>query len=441
VNSSAGNGAGSVRSGVAAKDREPETEALAFHGDGLGGHMQEILDALPFYVMLIDSSHVIQFANKAVRERFDVTSEQIRGKHCPSFVHGVGHYPGCPVAEAIAGGPTEKTHYAEELGRWLWTTAYPTGVKTRDGLELYFHMVRDVTDEVQAREDLAASERKFRNLFEALEDIAFVMSRKGALQDINRAGLEILQIPSKREALRFNLLTDLTLIDAGWEPFLESLEAMGRVVDHEVSFKQADGQVRTVSITANTVTDESAESGMVRGIMRDLTRHRELEQLSIIDVLTSLYNRGFFMSRLAARIRRIRSGEQSELSVLFMDVDDFKAYNDSYGHQEGDYALKRVAAGVKAALRDEDMAARYGGEEFTVMMSCGPQMAREVAERVRSSVQTRCSVSADPKIQRDITVSVGFAALTPDVCEAEELVSFADARMYEAKQSGRNCVC
>jgi diguanylate cyclase (GGDEF)-like protein len=334
----------------------------------------------------------------------------------------VGHYPGCPVAEAIAGGPTEKTHYAEELGRWLWTTAYPTGVKTRDGLELYFHMVRDVTDEVQAREDLAASERKFRNLFEALEDIAFVMSRKGALQDINRAGLEILQIPSKREALRFNLLTDLTLIDAGWEPFLESLEAMGRVVDHEVSFKQADGQVRTVSITANTVTDE-------------------LEQLSIIDVLTSLYNRGFFMSRLAARIRRIRSGEQSELSVLFMDVDDFKAYNDSYGHQEGDYALKRVAAGVKAALRDEDMAARYGGEEFTVMMSCGPQMAREVAERVRSSVQTRCSVSADPKIQRDITVSVGFAALTPDVCEAEELVSFADARMYEAKQSGRNCVC
>jgi PAS domain-containing protein len=223
MSAASGNGSGSVSKATAAKDREPGTEALASPTAGLEGHLQEILDALPFYVLLVDSSHVIQFANKAVREKFEATPEQMRGSHCPTFIHGVNHYPGCPLEEAMAGGPVEKTHYSSAEDCWLWTTAYPTGVKTESGHDVYFHMVRDVSDDMKAREDLVQSERKFRHLFEALEDVAFVMSSDGALQDINRAGLEILQIPSKQQALRFNVLTDLKLVDTYWEPFLESL--------------------------------------------------------------------------------------------------------------------------------------------------------------------------------------------------------------------------
>jgi diguanylate cyclase (GGDEF)-like protein/PAS domain S-box-containing protein len=421
--------------------RERQTGEAAGLGHLTVGDFEAILDSLPFYVLLVDQDHFIQFANKAVRQRFDVTVAEVQGKHCPAFIHGVEHYPGCPLEDAMAGGATESTHYSEEDGRWMWTTAYPTGVKTEEGRELYFHMVMDVTEETQAREDLAESERRFRRLFEALEDVAFVMSRDGLLEDINRSGLELLQIPSKEEAKRFNLLKDLARLDEGWAPFIETIEATGRVADHEVLFERPDGQVRTVAINANMVTDEAAEGGMVRGIMRDLTRHKELEQLTITDPLTTLYNRGFFEDRLAAQVRRGRSGGSAELSVLFIDIDDFKAYNDTFGHQEGDYVLRRVAESIKLALRDVDIAARYGGEEFAVILACDATTALEIAERVRSNVETMCAKSADGQMDRDVTVSVGAATLGPKTRSAEGLVSLADARMYEAKKLGKNRVC
>ena len=116
------------------------------------------------------------------------------------------------------------------------------------------------------------------------------------------------------------------------------------------------------------VTDDSSESGMVRGVMRDLTRSMELEELSITDSLTMLYNRRFFTNHLYDQMRRIRAGGGSELSVLFIDIDDFKDYNDTYGHQEGDHVLRRVAKSIRLALRDDDIAARYGGEEFAVIL-------------------------------------------------------------------------
>jgi diguanylate cyclase (GGDEF)-like protein/PAS domain S-box-containing protein len=441
MSAASGSGSGPVRRETALKGREPVAEVLVRESQGLDGQLQQIFDALPFYVMLVDSEHTIQLANRAVTEHLGVSAHEIIGKYCPAFVHGVDHYPGCPVEDAIAGGPTEKTHYAQELGRWMWTTAYPTGVKTKSGLELYLHMVRDVTDQIQAQEDLALSERKFRLLFEALEDIAFVMSPEGHIRDINRSGLELLQIVSKHELRHFNLFEQVARLDDGWGSFKESLQKTGRVDGHEATFRRADGQVRTVSISAHIVNDDSTESGMVRGIMRDLTRSRELEQLSTTDELTSLYNRGYFLSRLTGQVRRAQTGESSDVSVLFMDIDNFKSYNDSYGHPEGDYVLKRVAESIKLALRDDDVAARYGGEEFAVILACSRRKALDIAERVRASIEANCSKVADPRIQRNVTVSVGLSTLKPGVRDAEELVSVADVRMYAAKQRGKNRVC
>jgi PAS domain S-box/PAS domain S-box/diguanylate cyclase (GGDEF) domain len=402
---------------------------------------EKILDSLPFYVLLVDTDHNIQFANSAFRQTFGLTLEKLQGRYCPKVVHGLDHsYPGCPVEQAIRGGATEKAHFAKERGRWLMTSAYPTGAKSKEGLDLYFHTVRDITDEKKAQEDLAASESKYRRLFEEMEDVIFAMSPDGLLQDMNPAGLELLQISARTDLSRVNLFNDLSLIDSDWDPFIGALKAHGHVIDHEVSFKRPDGKIVIVSINASMEHDGPHEDGVIRGIMRDLTRDRELEQRSTTDEMTALYNHGFFQSYLVNQVRHIRSGQGSQLSVLFLDIDDFKAYNDAYGHQEGDYVLRRVGEAIKTALRGGDVAARYGGEEFTIILSCDLPEAAEIAERVRSTVEDLCSSFADNRIRRSVTASLGIATLGRDGDMAEKLVNVADARMYEAKKRGKNQV-
>ena len=407
----------------------------------ISSQFEKVLDALPFYVFLIDSDHTIQFANNAVRQTFGVTLEEVQGRYCPKFVHGLEHsYPGCPVDQAIREGATEREHFAEEHGRWLLTSAYPTGVKSKDGLDLYFHTVRDITEDKLARLAVAESEAKYRSLFEAMADGIFLMSPHGVLLDMNRAGLELLQIGSREDLPAINLFADLSLIEGEWGPFIEALKTRGRVVNHEVSFKRPDGKIVVTAINASLEQDGREETGVIRGIMRDLTRRRELEQRSTTDDLTSLYNHGFFEVYLLNKVRQIRADQTTELSVLFLDIDDFKAYNDAFGHQEGDYVLSRVAAAIRAALRDEDVASRYGGEEFTAILGCDARAAAEIAERVRATAADRCSAFADKRIKRSVTVSVGVASLGADGDTAEGLVKVADARMYEAKKLGKNQV-
>jgi len=303
---------------------------------------------------------------------------------------------------------------------------------------LYFHTTRDITEQKNAETAVAASEAKYRRLFEEMEDVIFVMTRDGVLQDMNRAGLELLQIRSRDELPAVNLFHDLSLVDSDWDVFTETLAAYGHVIDYEVSFKRPDGRIVITSINASVEHEGSDSSGQIRGIMRDLTRNRELEQRTTIDEMTTLYNHAFFQSYLVNQVRHLRAGQGAGLSVLFLDIDDFKAYNDAYGHQEGDYVLRQVGQAIKAALRGEDVAARYGGEEFTVILGCDFEAAVEIAERVRSTVEDFCSSFADQRIKRSVTASIGVATFGRDGELAEKLVNIADARMYEAKKLGKN---
>src|SRR5664279_2359359 len=97
----------------------------------LSTQFEQILDSLPFYVLLVDSSHHVQFANNAFRKTFKMTLGQVQGAYCPRLVHKCDHYPACAVDQAIREGATEKIHFNHQHGRWLLTTAYPTGAKTK----------------------------------------------------------------------------------------------------------------------------------------------------------------------------------------------------------------------------------------------------------------------------------------------------------------------
>ncbi|MCL4473484.1 MAG: GGDEF domain-containing protein [Actinobacteria bacterium] len=172
------------------------------------------------------------------------------------------------------------------------------------------------------------------------------------------------------------------------------------------------------------------------------TEHKEtlkLRRQSTTDDLTSLYTHGFFQTYLVNKVSSLRT-DGNNLTVLFLDIDDFKQYNDQFGHQEGDYVLQKVAQTITQEARGEDIASRYGGEEFTLILGCDFETACRVAERLRSSVEERCSTFADASVKRSITVSVGLATFGVDADAGDKLVKIADARMYEAKRRGKNQV-
>lgn len=176
---------------------------------------------------------------------------------------------------------------------------------------------------------------------------------------------------------------------------------------------------------------------------RRLTHERlhmleELKKLSITDGLTQLYNSRYFYSQIKGEIERFkRYGHK--LSMLLLDIDHFKDYNDTHGHLEGDKILVRIGRIIKTCLRKMDTAYRYGGEEFTIILPGTPgEEAKTVAERLRTAVAAEDFTGGDHPGSR-ITISIGVT----QYCHDEPVSSFvqrADQAMYQSKQSGRNKV-
>jgi len=173
--------------------------------------------------------------------------------------------------------------------------------------------------------------------------------------------------------------------------------------------------------------------------------HQRLQQLSRSDVLTGVANRRHFHEHLQQVWQRA-AHERSPVSVLMLDVDHFKAYNDRYGHQAGDACLRQVAQAMAHSLRQPvDVIARYGGEEFVAILpGADAQVARQVAERVRQGVQDGAIEHLGSSVAPVVTASIGVATANPatgGVAAADKLVACADRALYEAKRLSRNCVC
>ncbi|MEW6515814.1 MAG: diguanylate cyclase [candidate division FCPU426 bacterium] len=165
---------------------------------------------------------------------------------------------------------------------------------------------------------------------------------------------------------------------------------------------------------------------------------QKVKEQAITDGLTGVYNHRFFQLRFADEFAHCRR-YGNDMSLIMMDIDHFKHYNDTYGHVAGDLALKEIANLTRASVRENDLVARYGGEEFAIilpMTNLGG--AQVVAERIRQSIQ-ECRFLGDVHMpQVGMTVSLGVASYGQQVQSREELVRQADAALYEAKAQGRN---
>jgi len=206
----------------------------------------------------------------------------------------------------------------------------------------------------------------------------------------------------------------------------ERIEQHSKGLEHEV--KKA---------TAELIAANERLSGMATELSE---ANRRLEDLATVDAMTGLRNFRYFQAFLDREVRRsLRTG--SPISLLMIDVDHFKSYNDAYGHPAGDDVLRQVAKMLKSRLRGIDLPARYGGEEFAVVLLDTPKdRAIGVAEELRATIEHTPIPNEETQPGGKLTISVGVATSPSDSRSVEDLVKCADEALYEAKRGGRNRV-
>jgi len=178
---------------------------------------------------------------------------------------------------------------------------------------------------------------------------------------------------------------------------------------------------------------------VAKGVIRVLDNNRQLERMVSIDRLTGVNNRNYYEIQLPLEMERATRNRKC-LAFLIMDIDDFKFFNDKYGHDIGDKVLKLVAETVRKHLRKIDQLFRFGGEEFIALLpGAGREAAERTAERIREVV-SGSKLTIDDGSELGITISIGGCIFPVDAGDEEELFRKADQAMYRAKREGKNRV-
>ncbi|MBI2435960.1 MAG: diguanylate cyclase [Candidatus Hydrogenedentes bacterium] len=313
-------------------------------------------------------------------------------------------------------------------------------------LEQQKHQLEEaVRERERAEEALQESEVRYRTLLE-LSPVATLVQAEREIVYVNTAVLELLGAEDRVAMLGGSILDffNQETRDAGRE-YVETLVRQGgRLAPMEAEWLRTDGRVINVQISGACIL-YGGVVGVQFAILDITDRKRveqELHQLSRRDALTQVANRRAFDESLDRECRRAKRNNTS-LALLMLDIDAFKKYNDTYGHQAGDEVLRRVARVLEAeAHRAGDLVCRYGGEEFAAIL---PETtfkgARLVAERMRQGVEALGIAHARSPAKPVVTISVGVAHAPPESPSTpDHLIEAADRALYQAKRNGRNMV-
>lgn len=176
-------------------------------------------------------------------------------------------------------------------------------------------------------------------------------------------------------------------------------------------------------------------------VLANLGHLEKIEEMSYTDSMTQLYNYRYFYKRLKEEILRAQRFSR-ELGLVIFDIDGFKVFNDTYGHQSGDHLLRQLGRLLTASVRSVDIVSRYGGEEFCIIMpETGPEHCRTFMERLRRKILDNRFRSKFSNEHHRITVSLGGAIYPNDAQRVDRLIYCADMALLEAKASGRNKSC
>jgi diguanylate cyclase (GGDEF)-like protein len=244
------------------------------------------------------------------------------------------------------------------------------------------------------------------------------------------------------------ILLDVRMPDMDGYEACRQLKAMAETADIPIIFLTArvetEDEFKGLELGAIDYIAKPIVPQIVRARIQNhlmLKRQRDqLANMSMIDGLTGIANRRRFDDHIEQELRRA-SRNKAPLAFLLLDIDDFKAYNDTYGHARGDDCLRTVAQEIKNFLRrPSDLVARYGGEEFAVVLpDTPPEAADMMAEKIRAGIEALNIPHKAARAADHVTVSIGAAICPPDaLLTKSQLIEAADAQLYTSKRAGRN---
>jgi len=344
--------------------------------------------------------------------------------------------------------------------RWVRNTPVPH-YDSQGRLTSYDGLLTDITEQRRMEIALEESETKYRELVENASSIILQVDQRGLVRFANQYALDFLHV--KTEELVGQPVTEVLVTDANRDKAEAMLANIHRTPEVYRNIEGAnltgDGRRVWVAWTNTALFDATGRPAGVMSVGNDITRRvmleEELRALSHRDGLTQIPNRRFF-DQVADQECQRAYRNQTPIALIMIDIDHFKDYNDHYGHQAGDDALRAVAGALQQALRrPTDMAARYGGEEFVIVLpettlKGAEQVARHVSRAIHALKIPHEASSVGPYL----TVSLGVTAtptptrsrrrsLPPDAApmvEPRQLVAQADSALYAAKEAGRDQV-
>jgi diguanylate cyclase (GGDEF)-like protein/PAS domain S-box-containing protein len=326
-------------------------------------------------------------------------------------------------------------------------------------------------------ETLEREIRLQRSILEAIPEPFLILDGDGDFLKVNPKGIEVLGYPPEELQQRAFIdvvpLEDLFTIREGFEEMRQGREVRfrARIISRlgeripvevwgvhrgEAFFMMLRDLRERIEIEEEferrmkEFTEKSRERDLYARelqVIRNLYKQKlkeidgmreEALRLSYTDDLTGIYNHRFFIEQLTLEVER-QKRYSTPLSLLMIDIDYFKNYNDTNGHLAGDQVLKAVSILIQRGVRQTDIVARYGGEEFSaILINAGREKALEIAKRVRRNVADTRFPNEGAQPNKHLTVSVGVATFSSPISSLTDLIREADHALYRAKKRGRN---
>ncbi|MBH9576234.1 sensor domain-containing diguanylate cyclase [Inhella proteolytica] len=410
--------------------------------------LRNVLDETGAYIFCKDLQGRYTYVNQLVLDLFGRSREQVLGHEDSEFfdLERSSQLREHDQQVMRTGEPIEQEelNYVRETGeqRIYWTVKKP--VRDPEG-----HIVglcgisTDITERKRIEAQLAEQHQLLQTVLAHVDAHIYMKDDQRRFQYVNAKTAALFQRPAADIIGRRDIeVLKAETADALWDMDRQVFES-GRPQSGEETIIDAEGRSShywTVKVPLKTEAGHRVLIGFSSDITELVRLREQLRQQSVTDSLTGLANRRHFVTTAETELSRTQR-HQRRISLVLLDIDQFKAINDRHGHSVGDDALRALAEALRPLVRREDLLARVGGEEFAVLLPDTPLDAAALkAEQLRAAVQA-LRIPTPQGSQLQLSISLGVAQTGPSCDALTTLYATADRRLYRAKHLGRNQVC